>query len=486
MYYLNKIWTFLVEVWAQIGAAANPAESMAIIFFNGGWILFLWMSWHYFKVGWLEYRQNLYHEKNRHFILLAIDVPRDNEQSPRAVENLFAHLHGIIPGRNTLYQTWWLGKTNDMFSLELVSIDGYVQFLVYTQVEYRDLVESAFYAQYPDAEITEVEDYVQGTNNEFKGLRFPHEKYDLFGTEYVLRRGDAYPIRLYREFEHALSQEFKDPMASLLENMTKIGPGEQIWIQLVITPQFDFLWQPKAQKEALRIAGKGEKEEPGNWFDHALGGALNWLDALAVVLFPLYQETELTPVKEEPVSLMLHLTPAEKAQVEGIQMKIDKPGFSTKFRFLYIAEKSVFSKARGMSPVRGSFQQFSANNLNSLTLHRWTKTTGLDYWMVKWRLARRQNNLIIAYQNRSRSRGSSGIILNTEELATLYHFPMITVKAPLVSRTQAKRASAPISLPLEGPLTPWPFRPPRPSATTGAPPAALPAAAATPDNLPFV
>jgi len=82
-------------------------------------------------------------------------------------------------------------------------------------------------------------------------------------------------------------------------------------------------------------------------------------------------------------------------------------------------------------------------------MHKYTKTSGLDYLFTKRRMARRQNNILTAFQDRARSAGSSGIILNTEELATVYHFPTIMVKAPLVARTQAKRASAPISLPIE-------------------------------------
>ena len=39
------------------------------------------------------------------------------------------------------------------------------------------------------------------------------------------------------------------------------------------------------------------------------------------------------------------------------------------------------------------------------------------------------------------------MLLNTEELATLWHFPSIDVKAPLITKTEVRRAEAPISLP---------------------------------------
>jgi hypothetical protein len=446
---LDFILQFFVEVYEQLSLATSPFEVFIITFFNGGWIVYLVIMLGAGKVAWQEWRQVVYHVGKRRFILLAIDVPRDNEQSPKAVESIFAHLHGVLPGTNNTYEDWWMGKTPDYFSMEIVSIDGYVQFLVYAQEEYRDLVESAFYAQYPDAEITQVEDYVYGSNDEFKNLRFPNNKYEMYGCEFVLQKNNAFPIRLHIDFEHSLSQEFKDPMAALLETMNKIGPGEQFWFQLVITPEYDHLWQPQADAMAMKIAGK-KVDAPAGKTDKAVGGLVKWLDAFAVAVFPFYNYVEdAAPVKDDMPSLMLHLTPTEHKQIEGIQMKADKIGFWCKYRYIYIADKKIASKARGLSPVMGAMKQFMSLNLNGLRVHKYTKTWGLDYFKVKERISRRQNNLIQAFQERARSSGSNGMILNTEELATIYHFPTEVVKAPLISRTQAKRSGAPVSLPMD-------------------------------------
>ena len=43
---------------------------------------------------------------------------------------------------------------------------------------------------------------------------------------------------------------------------------------------------------------------------------------------------------------------------------------------------------------------------------------------------------------------SKPIILNTEELATIYHFPGVTVGAPSMPRLQARRAEPPAGLPV--------------------------------------
>ena len=439
---------FIVSLAQAMVSATGPFEAAILLFINGGWVVAFIIFYPSFKKAWVDWRQEVYHIKNRKFILLAIDIPKDNEQSPKAVENIFTHLHGALPGRNNKYEDWWLGKTPDYFSFEIVSIEGYVQFLVYTQEEYRDMVESAFYAHYPDAEITQVEDYVDGPNGEFKDLKFPDDKYNLLGTEFVLQKHFAYPIRLFQDFEHSLSQEYKDPMAAILENMNKIGPNEHMWIQIVATPEYDEDWQPYALAKAMAIAGK-KVDVPSGKIDSFFSKTLSGLDNAAAGILPFYPKTEEKSETDLPASLMLHLTPAEQAQVEGIQLKADKVGFWCKMRFIYISPKETFSKARSLAPIGGAIKQFSSFNKNGLRTHKYTKTWGLDYLYVDERENRRKNNILPAYKSRARSAGSGGMILNVEELANLYHFPTIYVKAPLVSRTDAKRGSPPPSLPLD-------------------------------------
>ena len=502
MDFIVGIYSFIMDVWRDAMNAPTPLEAGLIIMFNGGWVFVVAAGWDAFKAWWLNKKRNEYHNRTRKFILLAIDVPRDNEQSPRAVEGIFNQLHGALPGANTLWQTWGLGKTVDYFSLEIVSIDGYVQFLIYAMEDYRDLVESAFYAQYPDAEITEVEDYVDGPNGDFVNLNFPNDKYDIFGTEFILAKNNAFPIRLWKDFEHTMSAELKDPMASLLESMNKIGPGEQLWFQIVVTPEYGKNWITSAHKQAYKIAGKKIEEKKAGLMDSFLGGALEWLDTLGGQIFPFYNAGGAEEKKKDDLpSLMLHLTPGEKSQIEGIEMKADKPGFWCKMRYIYIGQKKVFSRARVVAPMLGAIRQYDSYTNNNLTLHKYTKTSGIDYWLTKYRMSLRKNKILRAIQGRSRAMGSYGIILNTEELSTVYHFPVITVKAPLVSRTEAKRASAPISLPLE---TPSPFARFKTAGYAKAPaPASLPEplpeptidattppvnepSVSVPDNLPFV
>ncbi len=55
------------------------------------------------------------------------------------------------------------------------------------------------------------------------------------------------------------------------------------------------------------------------------------------------------------------------------------------------------------------------------------------------------------FKGREKDTGERPIILNIEELATVWHFPTIGVMAPGVVQAEAKKAAAPTGLPLELP-----------------------------------
>jgi len=55
---------------------------------------------------------------------------------------------------------------------------------------------------------------------------------------------------------------------------------------------------------------------------------------------------------------------------------------------------------------------------------------------------------VTAYRNRSDWFGTPTFHLNTEELATLWHFPhSLQVKSPLLPKTESKRTEPPLNLP---------------------------------------
>jgi len=419
-------------------AEGNPFLLIWVMFKAGGWVIFLLFFNYACILIYLAFIRSQYRRK-REYIVLAIDVPRDNEQTPRAVENIFHHLAGAHQTFDFITK-WWHGEIHDSFSFEIISLEGYIQFLVHCVDKYRDLIEAAIYAQYPDAEIIEVEDYTKDWN-----LRVPHEDYDIFGTEIKLPKKQYYPIKTHPAFEDPITQEVKDPMAGTLESLSRLGPGEQIWLQLVCTPA-DNDWGNGAKPLIAKLIGAKPKEKMTifdlifeipkfliNFFSTAANPAQNFVK------------------KDEEPNKYLYLTVGEKDIVTAIEKKIGKLGFHVKFRYVYIAKKEVFDKYKANRGLYGSLKQFNTLDCNAFKPDARYYTGGIHF-MAKKRLIWRKNKMIRLFRDRAQSLspGEYGYILNTEELATVYHFPTIATKAPLIKRTDAKKAEPPLTLPIEG------------------------------------
>jgi len=415
------------------------------ILFTVGWIpVALVLLWG-FKELWLFYIQSQWGATQK-YVLLAIDIPRGNEQSPKAVENMFSYLAGAH-GSFNLIEKYWEGKYQLSFSFEIVSIDGYTQFLVRTPEQYRDLVESAIYAYYPDAEITEVNDYTEGTPT-----RFPDDEYDVWGTEFIQVKNPAYPIKTYEEFEHQLGDPksvFRDPMASLMDLTSSLRPGEQLWYQIILVPT-GFDWPEMGEKEISKILNekiKSKKNIADRIIDAMRGLLESFSDGVYKMLGGKVEEGESSAEQDDSLKMM-NLKPKERKQVEAIQNKISKIGFETKIRFVYIARKDVMNKPKVVNGFVGYMKQLASLDLNNFKPDMDATATSTAYFFKEKRLNRRKNSIVQNYINRDSSAGRNRGLLNIEELATLWHFPVESaVKAPLIQKAARRKAEPPMALP---------------------------------------
>lgn len=414
--------------------AAGPAEMAWLFFINIGWIIVAVVFLLGVREVYLEYIQMKF-AAGLKYMMLAVDIPRGNVQSPKAVENLFTYLGGAH-GSINFFEKWFEGKFQQAFSFEIVSLDGYTQFLIRTPVEQRFLLESAIYSQYPDAEITEIDDYVNNVPQ-----RFPDEEWDIWGAEFILGAPDVYPIKVYQEFQDKQGEpetQFKDPMASLMDLCSSLRPGEQLWIQFIVLP-IGFEWIKKADNEVNRILGKEKKEEGG------LLKFVSWLGDMSEYIFAIWQDIK---PKESKALSMMDLTPKQIKQIEAIQNKASKLAFGFKMRAVYIAKKEAFNKGKAVSGLVGWVKQFIALDLNNFKPDMKVTATKTAYFRKDVRLITKKNVIMENYVNRSLAGREPGI-LNIEELATLWHFPLeAVVKAPLIQKAPGRKSDAPASLPL--------------------------------------
>ena len=421
----------------------QPDIFLSKFFLYFGWLpismAILWGIWQL----WIYYIFDDYDSK-RTYILLAIDIPVANEQTPKAIEQMFAHLAGAHTTIN-LTNHYWIGKDNDPFSFEIASIEGYTQFLIRCMPRYRDLIESVIYAQYPDAEITEVNDYTEGYPD-----KFPDDTYDIWGAEWIPVQDELLPFKTYLDFEHQFSGDFKDPMAAFMEMFGSLRKGEQLWYQIIVVPT-GFEWSKRSEDVISDIVGDKVIGKKGI-LDFIPDTFLWSLEKLGELIISIFSEigTESKEEEKKEEFKMMNLRPSQKKQVEAVQQKVSKLGFECKIRFVYIAEKEVKNMARPNSFV-GAMKQFSLEDVNSLKPDMATTATSTSYFWKKSRLNERKTKLIRAYKSRSKWIGKEKFILNIEELATLWHFPVESaVVSPMLQKTPSRRTEAPSFLPIEG------------------------------------
>ena len=422
-----------------------PADQIVLrTLINFGWIpvviTILWGA----KELWVYYIQDKW-GSTINKVILAIDVPRGNEQSLKAVENIFTYFGGAH-GTLTLLEKFWLGYYQLSFSFEIVSIDGYTQFLIRSPAHFRNLVESAVYSQYPDAEITEVNDYTEGIPR-----KYPDEEYDIWGAEFIFTKNDMYPIKTYSEFESTMAgrpeTQFKDPMASLMDLSSSLNKGEQLWYQILVTP-IGFDWMEKGDKEISKILKEKTTSKKGIFgtIFSEMGGLVNeFFSQIGDFMFGGGNGE-----KEEDNSLrMLNLKPKEKKQIEAIQEKISKLGFKAKQRMVYVAKKDVMNKPKVVNGFVGYIKQFTDLDLNNFKPDMEVTATSAAYFFKDYRVNSRKNKIINAYINRDGTVGREAKVYNIEELATIWHFPVeAVVKAPLIQKAPGRKAEPPMSLPI--------------------------------------
>lgn len=383
--------------------------------FSAVWVPFL-LFLLLFNV-WLRYRrtENIIKAGG---ILLEIKLPKEVNKSPLAMEIILTALSQEAKG--DYLKTFWQGKVRPWFSLELVSLEGQVKFFIWTHPRFRKLIESQFYAQYPGVEIYEAEDYSKKVHHDPVNMPF-------WGTAFKLTKADVYPIMTYVDYglDQNPKEEVKiDPMTSVLEFLGSIRRGEQIWIQILIQAH-----RKETFKDDARFFVKKD-----------------WTDKGKKEIKEKIEEVRLGDNPRPP-------TKGEASVIAALERSLSKIPFEVGIRGAYISKKENFD-AIGITGLLGSFRQYSSRTLNGF---RVSKHTDFDYpWQDFKRMRRnkKEKKFLNAYKMRSffylpyRHAFATPFVLNTEELATIFHLPGQVASTPTLDKATSRKSEAPANLPI--------------------------------------
>jgi hypothetical protein len=331
----------------------------------------------------------------RNPIVLQILVPRENDKTPMAAEQMFASIHGILADAI---------KSFDLISFEMESSgDGGIKFYVVAPKHLSKFVEGQVYAQYPNADIKYVDDYAQKRAS----------KSQLFVTtgEIEFEKDYIFPIKTFRSFD-------VDPLAAITGAISDLKLGQYAWIQILVRPVSNY-WQSNSKKYITDI--KDGKDPYGNSFFYQLGKILGGIGQ------------SLSSTEDSQRKEIVKLKPGQEEELSEIETKMLKLGFEFGIRIITKAPTQIESE-QILRDIVASFKQFTTAHLNSF-VHSKPEKTGE-----------------IIYQDYIKRYLSEDVvdILNIEELASLYHMPNISVETPNIAWSRSKKIEPPMNLPLIG------------------------------------
>ena len=331
--------------------------------------------------------------------LLILDIPKANDKSELAAEQLFASLHGILRDKQELRIN---SGIQEHLSFEIASINGQIRFYVWVPKNLRSFVEGQIYSQYPSVQISKAEDDYTTHDRQHSVV---------CTTEIMLNDSEFLPIKTFQSFE-------VDPLAGITGTLAKLEQtGDEIWIQVLARPVADE-WHKASDRWISSVKG-------GNPFSALFGGQgfdMRWFATFFEALWRPPEQT--TAGSGEKV-----LSERDKTRISEAEKKATKLGYQTKIRLVYLGESQSSAKLQ-MQAIIGTFKQFNSTNLN-----------GFKGGVVSFKKEDLQ-----VYKQRTFT--DKGYILNIEELASVFHLPHTNVETPNIVWASSKTAEPPSKLPV--------------------------------------
>lgn len=364
-------------------------------------------------------RKKHHADKGFRKVVLLVTVPKESSESGGgsgkeatiqeirekigAAESLFASLGGLPPEKGI--KAWFYGR-EDEISFEIVMHEGLIHFYVAVPPHLRDLLEEQIHANYPHADIEETEDYNIFTPTGAISCAYM-----------IMRRPSYFPVKGYQK------QEI-DPLSNITNSLATIAPPDGAAIQIVARAA-PASWRKTGVKIAsLMQQGKSLYEATRK----AKGGVLGLLDELTGRGKPKQNQAE----KER------RLTPLEEEMVKGLEEKASRSGLEVNVRIISSANDQATAD-RHVSDIVTSWSQFNiyeyGNSFQKVV------PTLKDAFI--------RNFIYRGFDERKK------LILNSEEAASVYHFPGTWIATPNIYWLAARHAAPPVNMPKEGVLMGW-------------------------------
>ena len=364
-------------------------------------------TYFYFYVQGRRRRKNI--DRAKEIVYLQVSVPRKakkEEQSPNfreivaSAEQMFSSLHGMLQKGLKPFL-----EGQEYFGLELAGFNSdkdeegeEIRFYLIVPRHLITFVSKQVTAVYPAASFDEVEN---------SGIFA--ENTEQVGLSVYLKKSFYLPVKTYKELD-------SDPLNEIVNAFSELGKSEGAAIQIILRP-IGNSWMTKSHDKSKNLrAGKGLHSNPVG-------------QVVTETLTLLHSDKGQQGATAPPVSQI------DEDRARAIDDKTRKLGFETVVRVISSAPDRFRAEAQ-LQSLSSAFSQFEDPTLNGF---------GSNY------NAKSSDSIVKAYFSRNIDGTRKPFILNTQELASIFHLPDSRInQIPGIKWQGYKTAPAPPEIPKSG------------------------------------
>jgi len=275
--------------------------------------------------------------------------------------------------------------------------------------KFRESIEKQIHSFFPNASIEKAKDF-----NIFSPGSFTEAAILTLKNKYI------FPIRTYENLE-------VDPLNAITNALSRLDTAfEGAAVQIVIKPTHPG-WRSAGRIVAHKMQqGKRLKDVHSNSFVTKIGKEVG---------STFYDSVLKTPNNQmRSDAKIVHLTPEEQEMVKNLEQKANKTGFETNIR-LVASAKSQERAQEILAQLENAFAQFENSDINCFKVKKRAKKKEIAYDFI--------------FRNFSQEHA---LILNTEEIASIFHLPISATETPKIKWLKSNAAPPPLDVPKVGML----------------------------------
>ncbi len=321
-----------------------------------------------------------------------------------AMEQLFTSLSSLKDTKGIIKRLLY-GPPSLAFEIANSAKSEEIIFYMAVPKKFKESIEKQIHSLFPNAVLEKAQEY---------NIFFPGS----FTAASTLQLKNKYtlPLRTYENLE-------VDPLNAITNALSRLETAsEGAALQVVMSPA-GTAWREGGRKVAQKMQqGKRLEDVTGPlWMKTGkdLGGAVH----------NILSQNNKQMLQDK--NKMVSLTPDEQELVKSIERKSSKTGFKVNIRLL--ASAATQERAQMiLGHLENAFSQYENGNVNCF-------------------LVKRENKKEIAFDYIFRNfRSESAIILNNEELASIFHIPTSSTEGPKIKWLKSNAAPPPINIPESG------------------------------------